>query len=122
MAKPKMVICKYCKTKIDKNTAYIEDYLTDTGVLRNNYYCNVKVLEHILIGAENALFTLDGRNIPVVSIVSISVIKLNNACRTGICPVITSIINLETSCLSFIQKFYNKILNLINFCYYFWTF
>ena len=40
MAKPKMVICKYCKTKIDKNTAYIEDYLTDTGVLRNNYYCS----------------------------------------------------------------------------------
>ena len=40
MAKPKMVTCKYCKTKIDKNTAYIEDYLTDTGVLRNNYYCS----------------------------------------------------------------------------------
>ena len=36
------VTCKYCKTKIDKNTAYIEDYLTDTGVLRNNYYCNEK--------------------------------------------------------------------------------
>ena len=36
------VVCKYCKTKIDKNTAYIEEYLTDTGVLRNNYYCNEK--------------------------------------------------------------------------------
>ena len=39
------VVCKYCKTKIDKNTAYIEDYLTDTGVLRNNYYCNEKCCE-----------------------------------------------------------------------------
>ena len=45
MSKPKMVTCKYCKTKIDKNTAYIEDYLTDTGVLRNNYYCNEKCCE-----------------------------------------------------------------------------
>ena len=45
MSKPKMVTCKYCKTKIDKNTAYIEDYLTDTGVLRNNYYCNERCCE-----------------------------------------------------------------------------
>lgn len=42
MAKSKIVTCKYCKSKIPKDTAYIEEYLTDTGILRNNYYCNEK--------------------------------------------------------------------------------
>lgn len=42
MAKSKIVTCKYCKSKIPKDTAYVEEYLTDTGILRNNYYCNEK--------------------------------------------------------------------------------
>lgn len=42
MAKSKIVTCKYCKSKISKDTAYVEEYLTDTGILRNNYYCNEK--------------------------------------------------------------------------------
>ena len=42
MAKSKIVTCKYCKSKISKDTAYVEEYLTDTGTLRNNYYCNEK--------------------------------------------------------------------------------
>ena len=33
-------VCKYCKAKIPKDTAYINEYLTNSGVLRNNYYCN----------------------------------------------------------------------------------
>lgn len=40
MGKSKIVTCKYCKSKIPKDTAYVEEYLTDTGVLRNNYYCS----------------------------------------------------------------------------------
>ena len=42
MAKSKIVTCKYCKSKISKDTAYVEEYLTDAGILRNNYYCNEK--------------------------------------------------------------------------------
>lgn len=42
MGKSKIVTCKYCKSKIPKDTAYVEEYLTDTGILRNNYYCNEK--------------------------------------------------------------------------------
>ena len=42
MAKSKIVTCKYCKSKTPKDTAYVEEYLTDTGTLRNNYYCNEK--------------------------------------------------------------------------------
>jgi hypothetical protein len=42
MSKSKIVTCKYCKSKIPKDTAYVEEYLTDTGILRNNYYCNEK--------------------------------------------------------------------------------
>ena len=34
------VTCKYCKTKIDKDTAYVEEYLSKSLTLRNNYYCN----------------------------------------------------------------------------------
>lgn len=44
MAKPKMVICKYCKTKIDKNTAFREEYLNDNGEIRNRYYCSEECL------------------------------------------------------------------------------
>ena len=33
-------VCKYCKAKIPKDTAYINEYLTNSGVLRNNYYCS----------------------------------------------------------------------------------
>ena len=33
-------VCKYCKAKIPKDTAYISEYLTNSGVLRNNYYCS----------------------------------------------------------------------------------
>lgn len=36
------VTCRFCKNKIPKDTAYVEEYLTDTGTLRNNYYCNEK--------------------------------------------------------------------------------
>lgn len=36
------VTCRYCKSKIPKDTAYIEEYLTNSGVLRNNYYCSKK--------------------------------------------------------------------------------
>lgn len=42
MAKPKMVICKYCKTKIDKNTAFREEYLNDNGEIKNRYFCSEK--------------------------------------------------------------------------------
>ena len=42
MAKSKTVTCRFCKSKIPKDTAYVEEYLTDTGTLRNNYYCNEK--------------------------------------------------------------------------------
>lgn len=45
MAKSKIVTCKYCKSKIPKDTAYVEEYLTDTGILRNNYYCNEECLK-----------------------------------------------------------------------------
>lgn len=45
MAKSKIVTCKYCKSKISKDTAYVEEYLTDTGILRNNYYCNEECLK-----------------------------------------------------------------------------
>lgn len=34
------VTCKFCKTKIDKESAFIEEYLTDSGVLKNRYFCN----------------------------------------------------------------------------------
>lgn len=40
MAKSKTVTCRFCKSKIPKDTAYIEEYLTNSGVLRNNYYCS----------------------------------------------------------------------------------
>ena len=42
MSKSKIVTCKYCKSKIPKDTAYVEEYLTNSGVLRNNYYCSEK--------------------------------------------------------------------------------
>ena len=42
MANSKTVTCKYCKSKISKDTAYVEEYLTNSGVLRNNYYCSEK--------------------------------------------------------------------------------
>lgn len=45
MGKSKIVTCKYCKSKIPKDTAYVEEYLTDTGVLRNNYYCSEECLK-----------------------------------------------------------------------------
>ena len=44
MAKSKIVTCKYCKSKIPKDTAYVEEYLTNSGVLRNNYYCSEECL------------------------------------------------------------------------------
>lgn len=44
MAKSKIVTCKYCKSKIPKDTAYVEEYLTNGGVLRNNYYCSEECL------------------------------------------------------------------------------
>jgi hypothetical protein len=40
MAKPKMVICKYCKNKIDKKDAFIEEYLNDNLEIKNRYFCN----------------------------------------------------------------------------------
>lgn len=42
MSKSKIVTCKYCKSKIPKDTACVEEYLTNSGVLRNNYYCSEK--------------------------------------------------------------------------------
>lgn len=45
MGKSKIVTCKYCKSKIPKDTAHVEEYLTDTGVLRNNYYCSEECLK-----------------------------------------------------------------------------
>ena len=45
MSKSKIVTCKYCKSKIPKDTAYVEEYLTDTGILRNNYYCSEECLK-----------------------------------------------------------------------------
>ena len=45
MAKSKIVTCKYCKSKIPKDTAYVEEYLTDTGVLRNRYFCSEECLK-----------------------------------------------------------------------------
>ena len=44
MSKSKIVTCKYCKSKIPKDTAYVEEYLTNSGVLRNNYYCSEECL------------------------------------------------------------------------------
>lgn len=42
MANSKTVTCRFCKSKIPKDTAYVEEYLTNSGVLRNNYYCSEK--------------------------------------------------------------------------------
>nr|DAE62916.1 MAG TPA: protein of unknown function DUF3330 [Caudoviricetes sp.] len=44
MAKSKTVTCRFCKSKIPKDTAYVEEYLTNSGVLRNNYYCSEECL------------------------------------------------------------------------------
>lgn len=39
------VKCKYCKKSIDKESAFIEEYLTDSGVLRNRYFCSEECLK-----------------------------------------------------------------------------
>ena len=40
MAKPKMVTCRFCKNKIDKESAFIEEYLNDNGEIKNRYFCS----------------------------------------------------------------------------------
>lgn len=40
MTKPKIVTCRYCKNKIDKNTAFVEEYLNDNLEIKNRYYCS----------------------------------------------------------------------------------
>lgn len=42
MAKPKMVTCRFCKNKIDKESAFIEEYLNDNGEIKNRYFCSEK--------------------------------------------------------------------------------
>ena len=34
------VTCRYCKNKIDKNTAFVEEYLNDNLEIKNRYYCS----------------------------------------------------------------------------------
>ena len=34
------VTCRYCKNKIDKKDAFIEEYLNDNLEIKNRYYCN----------------------------------------------------------------------------------
>ena len=40
MAKPKMVTCKYCKNKVEKSRAFVEEYLNDNLEIKNRYYCS----------------------------------------------------------------------------------
>ena len=34
------VTCRYCKNKIDKKDAFLEEYLNDNLEIKNRYYCN----------------------------------------------------------------------------------
>lgn len=34
------VTCRYCKNKIDKKDAFIEEYLNDNGEIKNRYFCS----------------------------------------------------------------------------------
>lgn len=36
------VTCRYCKNKIDKENAFIEEYLNDNLEIKNRYFCNEK--------------------------------------------------------------------------------
>lgn len=36
------VTCRYCKNKIDKKDAFIEEYLNDNLEIKNRYFCNEK--------------------------------------------------------------------------------
>ena len=36
------VTCRYCKNKIDKKNAFIEEYLNDNLEIKNRYFCNEK--------------------------------------------------------------------------------
>lgn len=42
MSKPKMVTCRYCKSKVEKSRAFIEEYLNDNLEIKNRYFCNEK--------------------------------------------------------------------------------
>ena len=35
-------MCRYCKNKIDKKDAFIEEYLNDNLEIKNRYFCNEK--------------------------------------------------------------------------------
>lgn len=36
------VTCRYCKNKIDKENAFMEEYLNDNLEIKNRYFCNEK--------------------------------------------------------------------------------
>lgn len=36
------VTCRYCKNKIDRENAFIEEYLNDNGEIKNRYFCSEK--------------------------------------------------------------------------------
>lgn len=36
------VTCRYCKNKIDKKNAFIEEYINDNLEIKNRYFCNEK--------------------------------------------------------------------------------
>lgn len=38
------VTCRYCKNKIDKKDAFIEEYLNDNGEIKNRYFCSEECL------------------------------------------------------------------------------
>lgn len=38
------VKCKYCRKSIDKESAFIEEYLNDNGEIRNRYFCSEECL------------------------------------------------------------------------------
>lgn len=42
MSKPKMVTCRYCKNKVEKSRAFIEEYINDNLEIKNRYFCNEK--------------------------------------------------------------------------------
>jgi hypothetical protein len=42
MSKPKMVTCRYCKSKVEKSRAFIEEYINDNLEIKNRYFCNEK--------------------------------------------------------------------------------
>ena len=39
------VTCRYCKNKIDKKDAFLEEYLNDNLEIKNRYYCNKECLK-----------------------------------------------------------------------------